>query len=638
MRIDVKKYLFIGMEEERQQFFKKAQELGIIHFIDIKLKSKEVPQAIANVTGAIKILRGLPTLEQVDVTDFALADGIAAKILQLESDIEKLQEAIRVTNLEISRVEVFGEYSQDDFHYIEKQAQRKFQFYFGKHEVVHEDLPDEIIYVGSDHGLDYFIALNDQPKQYENLIEMHVDKHVGELKSQKLDAQKQLHEKEKRLRSFAKYRTFLHHALVNAMNKYQLKSTRESAQQAMDNTLFFIEGWVPVNKISSLFVLADKMNVYMEEVAVEPQDAVPTYLENQGFERIGEDVIEIYDTPSSKDRDPSLWVLISFAFFFAVIVGDAGYGTIFLAIAMYLRYKFSAIKGVKKRILNLFTLLAFACIAWGVLTNSFFGIPFAPDSPVRKISLIHWLVVKKTEYHMERHDSVYQTWVQKYPQLSEVTDPETFVAAASKADESGAISYELINKFSDNIMLELALLIGVIHIVISMLRYLNRNWVNLGWIFFIIGGYLYFPSYLGGTSILNVLFDVDPAVVATEGYYLMIGGLLLAVVISLFKNKWLGLVEFMTSIQVFSDIMSYLRLYALGIAGAIMTATINESAAGLPLIFAVILMLVGHTINMALAVMGGIIHGLRLNFLEWYHYSFEGGGIRFKPLKKVHIE
>ena len=69
----------------------------------------------------------------------------------------------------------------------------------------------------------------------------------------------------------------------------------------------------------------------------------------------------------------------------------------------------------------------------------------------------------------------------------------------------------------------------------------------------------------------------------------------------------------------FADTLSYLRLYALGLAGAIVGSTINEIASGMPLILGVLLIVVSHFINIILATMSGTIHGLRLNFIEWYH-------------------
>jgi V/A-type H+-transporting ATPase subunit I len=64
----------------------------------------------------------------------------------------------------------------------------------------------------------------------------------------------------------------------------------------------------------------------------------------------------------------------------------------------------------------------------------------------------------------------------------------------------------------------------------------------------------------------------------------------------------------------------------------------TDLAAGMNFVLGFGLLLIAHIVNLTLGIMGGVIHGLRLNFLEWYHYSFEGGGKRFNPLKKIDIE
>ena len=88
----------------------------------------------------------------------------------------------------------------------------------------------------------------------------------------------------------------------------------------------------------------------------------------------------------------------------------------------------------------------------------------------------------------------------------------------------------------------------------------------------------------------------------------------------------------MTVIEVFADVLSYLRLYALALAGSIMANTFNSFSSKMPFIFGILVLIIGHTLNIVLSVMGGVIHGLRLNFLEWYHYSFEGEGKKHRPL------
>jgi V/A-type H+-transporting ATPase subunit I len=178
----------------------------------------------------------------------------------------------------------------------------------------------------------------------------------------------------------------------------------------------------------------------------------------------------------------------------------------------------------------------------------------------------------------------------------------------------------------------------MIHIALSFARYLPRNYSHIGWIAVLFGAYLYFPNYLKATSLLYYVFGIPPQVGATEGLYLMLGGLTAAVAIGIITSGIAGLLELVNVIQVFADVMSYLRLYALGLAGTIVSQTINEISASVPFVVAVVLLVIAHAVNMALGIIGGVIHGLRLNFLEWYHYSFEGGGKLFRPLKLEQIE
>jgi V/A-type H+/Na+-transporting ATPase subunit I len=638
MRYDLKKFLFFGLSGDREVFFEKAQEMGIIHFISIADKKiHEVPEDVQNVIDAIKILRGLPTAEQVVIDEYALADGLAEKILGYKHHLEKLAEDERVYRLDISRVEIFGDFSLDELAYIEKETGRKAQFFCAKSGIAKSiDLPLELIYVGTDHALDYFMALNKEPKQYPRMSELHIEHPVGELKRLHRETVNDILQTEHRLKEYAKYNSFLHHALINKLNQHHLLTAEKDVKFEIDGSLFVIEGWVPVNKLPALNDLVKNMNVQAEEIAIEKDESIPTYLENEGYNRIGEDLVHIYDTPSNKDKDPSLWVLVFFSFFFAFIVGDGGYGLIFLLTALFIHYRMN-LKTVGKRVTKLIVILAISCAFWGLFTNSFFGIPLSMDNPLRKFSLLQWMVEKKAEFHIKRQDDVWKEWTKEYPQLATIKDPHQFVLSWFK-EKNGKPDYEIYNTFSDNVMFELAIFIGIIHISLSMLRYLNRNWASLGWLIAIVGAYLYFPGYLHATSLIHYIFGVNPETAPKLGLYLLGGGIALATIIALYKHKLLGILEPMTSIQIFSDSMSYLRLYALGLSGAMLSSTINELAGSMNIVFGIIVVIIGHVVNMVLSIMGGTIHGLRLNFLEWYHYSFEGGGKPFNPLRKLTLD
>ena len=117
------------------------------------------------------------------------------------------------------------------------------------------------------------------------------------------------------------------------------------------------------------------------------------------------------------------------------------------------------------------------------------------------------------------------------------------------------------------------------------------------------------------------------------GSALLYGGIGLAFLIAIYKERFAGLLELANVIQVFADILSYLRLYALALAGMIMADTFNQIGMEFAPWIGWFIILLGHSVNLVLGVMGGVIHGLRLNFLEWYHYSFTGGGKAFNPLR-----
>lgn len=639
MRYDVKKYLFAGLENERDLFFKRAQEAGIIHFIHANpLRDKRDLEEVKIFSKAIAILRGLPVVDQEASEENGL--HLAAKIISIHELLEKLREEERMTGLEVSRVEPFGNFSKEEITSIEKEAGRKIQFYCAKQGFAHTDeVPENAIHVSSDHGLDYFMAINKETAQYPKMIEMVVDKPWGQLKQRETELKQEIHALEHDLKGYAKYNRFLHQAFVHEMNAFHLNEAKHAVDFPIDGgELFAVQGWVPVHKLDFLDQLVKEMHIFVEEIEVDPNETIPTFLENKGAARIGEDLVHVYDTPSQNDKDPSFWVLAFFALFFSMIIGDGGYGLVLLLIAFYIRYKHSGLKDQKKRALDLLTILGFGCIVWGVLTTSFFGIDIAPDNPIRKASAMSWLVEKKAAYHIERQDEVHAEWTKKYPELSSVKEPKEFLLKAGSADSHGVMKYEAFSKFSDNLMMELALLVGVIHTILSMGRNIFRNWAYFGWVLLILGAYLYAPVFLNASSISHFIFGLDGELIGQIALYMVYGGFGLATVMALVQHKWFGLLEPTVAIQIFGDVLSYMRLYALGLSGALLTQTVVELAASVPLFFGILILVFGHTVNIVLGVMGGVIHGLRLNFLEWYHYSFEGGGKMFNPLHIHEIE
>lgn len=639
MIIDLKKYLFIGAKEDIREFFLRAQEQGFIEFITPKSKKhQELPKEIKNLIEAIKILRKQPVkTPYVGGGDLSFAHEVVQRILGIKAEIDKLMEEKRFLEAEISRVAPFGDFSFDDIAFIENAGKRKVQFFCMKAAKRHKfDLPKEVIYIGTDYDLDYFIAINEQPKSYPEMIEMRFEQSLSELKNYFAFVSESLHQIEAELKGFAGYIPFLKDALLDHLDTYFLSSTKKEVDFPIEGSLFSVEGWVPENKVKMLIPLVEGLAVHLEPIVVEKKDRVPTCMQNKGVNRLGEDLVRIYDIPAPIDKDPSGWVFWAFAIFFAMIIADAGYGLLYLCLAFFIKFKFPDLKGGAKRLLNIFFVLSVSCIIWGVVTTSFFGISIDPKNPLTKFSVIEYLAEKKADYHFKEKDAVYQEFVKQFPHLAEAKSGREMLDTAIVV-KNGKLSHKMLEEFNDSVLLEISLLVGLIHIMISLFRYIWRNWANVGWIIFLVGGYLYFPRILDTTSFVQFLFYISKNAASTYGIQLLYVGIILAVVLALIQKRWKGISEITNVIRVLADVLSYLRLYALALAGAIMARTFNDLGIDIGLIIGVIVILFGHTINILLSTMAGVIHGLRLNFIEWYHHCFEGGGRLFNPLRKLKI-
>jgi V/A-type H+-transporting ATPase subunit I len=631
MIINVKKILIYGLKDQLDLFFKQAQEKGFIEFISKTKKPNILSEDIKDYISAIKILKKEPVIEQVD--DSTPSQIIVKRILEIQNLIEKLSEEKRLKTQEIYRITPFGNFSKQELLEIEKSTNRKFQFLCIKKSKLEKfKLDKDLIFINSYYDLDYFVAINKERKNYPKMIEISIDQSLSYLKDKVIVIDERLEKLTKELKDLAKYLNLLKKDFLHELNFYNLDVNKEKSEFKIDDKIFTITAWVPKNKLNEFNLFTKKMMVDYSEIKKDKKDKVPTYLENKGFSKVGEDLVNIYDTPASNDKDPSIFVLVAFVIFFAMIVSDAGYGLIYFLIFLFLKFKFKNPKPLLKRFKKLLFLLSTACMAYGILTGSFFGLDFSYKTPISKNVFLNYLASKKANYHLKQKDDVYQSYLKKYPSIQGAKDGKDFLSKAKKISD-GTEKFEALDTFKDNILMELSILAGVIHLSISLMRYFFRNFANIGWVFFLIGGYLYFPKILDATSIIHFLNIIPKQISFFIGEYLTYFGIISAVIIAIIQKRLSGIFEVTNLIQVFSDTMSYLRIYALGLAGMIMANTFNFLGVSVGLKFGFIIVIFGHMINILLAIMGGVIHGLRLNFIEWYHYSFNGDGKLFNPLK-----
>lgn len=636
MIIDVKKFLVLGAKEEIDLFFDRAQHQGIVEFIPSQAKKGvEISAELHQLGNALKILRKLPLKKAYEgEQNLALADEIAQRIVELKTESDRLHEEQRLLETEIVRVAPFGDFSLDDIDFIEREGNRRIQFFCNKSEKTSLlDKQEGLVFISTDYDLDYFIAISKEGLVCPGRIEMRIDRPLGELRSHHSFVKESLHQIGAELKGFAGHIDFLHEAFLERLNDYHLLSAKKMVSFPLHNSLFAVEAWVPSHKVRDLYAFIDGMAITCEPILVEESDKVPTYMENQGNSRLGEDLVQIYDIPAPQDKDPSGWIFWFFVIFFSVIVNDGGYGLIYLGICLYCKYKFPQMKKSLRRFLKLATALSIGCVVWGILSTSFFGIQMKPGGFFEKISPFHYLVVKKADYHLEHKDEVYRLWIAKLPQLSTVTSGAEMLQKGV-SEKGGHIEFEVQKAFTNSVFLEFSLLLGFIHIALSLLRYAKRHWAGIGWVVFMAGCYLYFPSVLKATSILNFSGLIDKQEATVIGMQILYTGVALALILALIQKKLKGIGEISTAIQVFADVLSYLRLYALGLSTAIMAETFNALGQEVGLFFGFLVILVGHALTISMGLMTGTIHGLRLNFIEWYHHCFNGGGRLFSPLKR----
>lgn len=635
MIVDLHKYLIFGTKEEMAKFFALAQRAGFLEFIAKESKRQTaLPEDAKTLLAAIRIAKHHPVHPKEAPSTPHEPIHLAEKILALAADHEKLLEEERVLGLEISRISIFGDFSRSELDQLEVETKRTLQFFCRKSDLAHEmEIPNELIPVGTDYDLDYFVSINKEKIHPLKMSEIFIDRPVGVLRDRLMIVREELGRVENDLRTYANGMALLEKGLVECLNIHALEKAQNEVSFPLGESFFTVQAWVPKTRIQSLYALLSHLNIDCAEITIDPHDQIPTCMENKGVSKVGEDLVQVYDVPAYTDKDPSTWVLIFFSLFFAMIISDAGYGLLFLLATLAIRWRLGPLEGAGRRFLKMSFILSSFCIVWGVLTSSYFGIQIAPSHFSREYSPIQYLASRKAAYHLEQKDDVYEEFLKQYPQLTQAKTGEQFLELAVTTSGHHP-KYTALDTFYDNLFMETSFLIGIFHVSLAFLRYFRRHWAGIGWIFFMVGGYLYFPSVVNATVLVNFMGWIPKPTAHFIGIHFIFGGLSVAFFLSVLQKKWGALAELLHIVQLFADVLSYLRIYALSLAGMVVAHTFNDRLGlDLGLIASLFVILLGHSINITLSIMGGVIHGLRLNFLEWYHYCFEGGGRLFNPLR-----
>jgi V/A-type H+-transporting ATPase subunit I len=360
----------------------------------------------------------------------------------------------------------------------------------------------------------------------------------------------------------------------------------------IEGQLKYLKGYLPRNTVADFVAVAAASHWGYQIAEPEKPEEVPVYIKNPKWISIINPVMKFIDiVPGYKEVDVSIYFLVAFALFFAMLVGDAGYGLIFLLVPLLLRKKLAPQMRV------LIYVLSGATIVWGVLSGTYFG--------SEKIAAL--------------------------PFLNDLIIPEI---ASFGVDN---VSF----------MMHLSFLIGAIHLTIAhgirMFQFINsiKTLSEVGWIALVWGLFLITEQLVLGQAMPD------------WGPWLFVVGVALVALFSVeSKNFWKSMGVSLANLPLslisgFSDIVSYVRLFAVGMATAAVAASFNnmilpEGTAGMGfinLLMAAIALLLGHGLNIVLALMAVMVHGIRLNMLEFAgHLGVQFSGEAYKPFKLISPE
>ena len=605
------KYSFILLNGETEAFLTKLQELGVV---DVTRSSKPIDEHSTKMLDqAAATKRVILKLEGIDYGKDADQEAIAkaAETAVLESNLtEGAQKAfVGLIELELAKAAAekdvrsrlpWGDFEKGRLNQLEELGYQV-RYYVApvkKFTSEWEELyPLQVI--SKDNNNVWFVTVCPKGEEYSFPIDP-VSAPEGSWKEAQ-DEVENLNAKIIALKgAILKYKAALndleltYNKELTDLDMYLAKSSTETAA---DNYLNLLEGFAPVENDETLSAEFDQMGIlYIKDNAVE-EDNPPIRLKNNRFVKMFESLTGMYGMPNYSEYDPTPVVSIFFLLFFAMCMGDAGYGLVLILVGLAIKkgwLKISMFDGLGSLIATLGT----ATAVIGFFLGTAFGMSL-PDA----------------------------SWM-----------PEAAKKVMIVGDVMGYPA-----------QMVLAIGLGVFHLCLAMIikavGYTKRfgfkeNISTWGWLVLILGGII-----IAALAFIGVLgSDVTKWAVIAVGVVSALGIFIFNTpgrnpLINIGAGLW-DTYNMVTGIL--GDVLSYIRLYALGLAGGMLGAAFNDLGkmvlgdGGVNWVFFVLILLVGHVINLLMSCLGAFVHPLRLNFVEYFKNSgYEGKGKAYNPLKKA---
>ena len=568
------KYSFILLSGDRDRFLDEIQELGVV---DIKRSSKAVDEVSGSIVSEMEALKG--QIREIQNCSDKLSESLKTRIAELG---RSLSEAHPWGSFDREAVKRFGIR-------LYACARKAFDTSWAENyalEIISED-KNKIYFAVAGDAKDF--PLKEIALPAKDCTEL--EEEIAGLKSQ-------LEQHSAELASRNGEIPVLQELIDKKCSELSLYLAGATGKSAAEGSLVLFEGFAPRENSARLCEALDKMDIYYIKEEATAEDKPPIKLKNNAFVRQFETFTRMYGMPVYNEFDPTIFLSIFYLLFFAICMGDAGYGLLLIGIGLALKGR----KGGLADMWSLIVTLGAGTVVVGLIMATFFGINLYDAAWVpaglKKIMIVGDISV------------------------------------------GGAM-------YSKQMVLSLG--IGVLHICLAMLT--KAVWAvkrdgfkhslgTLGWTLLIVG------------SVIGLSIGLTGVISETAMKFLLIGiGAVSALGIFIF-NKWgrnplvnigSGLWDtYNMASGLMGDVLSYVRLYALGLSGGMLGQTFNLIAdmvkgtdptwQWIPF---VIILLFGHVLNLGLCALGAFVHPLRLNFVEFFkNAGYEGQGVEYNPVRK----
>lgn len=594
--VPLDKVTLVGLAADKEVVLDGLQRLGCTHLISLRPAPSEPEKAPSpraeRAYRALKYLSDFPNRRRQiqDAADFDV-DRLVEQALANQQRTREVSDRRDFLRKRIKGLEPWGDF---DFPPEDALAGLRLWFYLvplkemGRVEANRELIWQE---VHRDHGQAYVVVVAAEEPRVDAMPVMRT--RAGALPLRQLQrrlaaTEVELEELEDERAASTRWMTLLMRNLARAEDRAAL--TYAASLTRDEEGVFALQGWIPSRDVARLGELVRHHELAFLSEPPDEAELPPTLIEEPAAVAGGKDLVNFYMTPSYRSWDPSLVVFVSFALFFAMILSDAGYALLIGLLLAWFWRRLGA-SPIGRRLRGVGAALVVCSVAWGVLVGSYFG----------------------------------------------ASPPEGSLLGPLKVLDLG----------DHALMMRLSIVIGVAHVALAngSLAWHTwgrpRAWAHLGWVLMLLGALLWWlvggevGLGLGVASIaLGAVavfwFSSDRAIERPLDWLLRIVDGLLA----------------MTQVtKAFGDVLSYLRLFALGLASASLAVTFNQlagevaaAAPGVGLLFAILILLLGHAINLALAIMSGVVHGLRLNCIEFFNWGLPEEGHPFRSFAKKEVE